>query len=115
MQSEIGDGGRVAMPPTTRGSVRCTAATTAASARLLDPLHVIYVLVVLYALCYQLQAPLEPFLVEKLVEGDEDSSAAFARLQSFFSMAQLVGSLVVGYLLDVAGLCHAQSTPRAFP
>ena len=55
-------------------------------------MHTVYALVVLYALCYQLQAPLEPYLVETLVRDDQDASAAYARLQSFFSLVQLVGS-----------------------
>ena len=67
-------------------------------------MHTVYALVVLYALCYQLQAPLEPYLVETLVRDDQDASAAYARLQSFFSLVQLVGSCAVGYMLDVAGL-----------
>jgi OCT family organic cation transporter-like MFS transporter 18 len=66
-------------------------------------LTVVYALVVLYALCYQLQSPLEPFLVEKFVKG-EDAASSYARLVSFFSFMQIVGSFVVGYLLDVIGL-----------
>ena len=66
------------------------------------PLTIVYLLVVLYALCYQLQAPLEPFLVEQLVKGP--AAASYAKLQSFFSLVQMVGSFVVGYLLDVVGL-----------
>lgn len=66
-------------------------------------LPVVYLLVTLYALCYQLQAPLEPFLVERLVKGT-DAAASYAQLQSFFSLVQMIGSFVVGYMLDVAGL-----------
>ena len=66
-------------------------------------LGIVYVLVVIYALCYQLQSPLEPFLVETLVKGT-DASVSYARLQSFFSFVQMVGSFIVGYLLDIVGL-----------
>ena len=31
-----------------------------------QPLHIVYALVVVYALCYQLQSPIEPFLVAQL-------------------------------------------------
>jgi hypothetical protein len=67
-------------------------------------LFTIYLLVVFYALCYQLQAPIEPFLVEKLIGKDGDSAVAFGRLGSFFSIVQTVGSLSFGYLLDRAGV-----------
>lgn len=70
----------------------------------LEPLHVVYLLVILYALCYQLQSPLEPFLVDSLSAKDADGAAAYARLQSFFSVVQMVGSFMVGYLLDVFGI-----------
>ena len=75
----------------------------ATSAPAESSLTVVYALVVLYALCYQLQSPLEPFLVEKFVKG-EDAASSYARLVSFFSFMQIVGSFVVGYLLDVIGL-----------
>ena len=65
---------------------------------------VVYLLVVVYSLCYQLQSPLEPFLVEKLATAGTDSAAAYARLQSFFAVVQMVGSFFVGYLLDRLGL-----------
>jgi hypothetical protein len=42
-------------------------------------LALIYALIVVYALCYQLQQPIEPFLVEKLAKeagGDTDVAAA---------------------------------------
>ena len=70
----------------------------------LEPLHVVYLLVVVYALCYQLQSPLEPFLVESLSAKDADGAAAYASLQSFFAVVQMVGSFMVGYLLDVLGI-----------
>ena len=70
---------------------------------MVESIYVVYALVVLYATCYQLQAPLEPYLVDKLVEGD-GASEAYANLQSYFSLVQMVGSLVVGALIDRVGL-----------
>jgi MFS family permease len=65
-------------------------------------LMIIYINVVLYATCYQIQRPLEPFLVEKLnLQGD--SSDEYARLQSFFSVMQTIGSFVSGRFLDQFG------------
>lgn len=43
-------------------------------------IYIVYINVVLYATCYQLQRPIEPFMVEKLgLTGD--SSGEYARLQ----------------------------------
>mmetsp|Transcript_56477 Transcript_56477/g.93339 ORF Transcript_56477/g.93339 Transcript_56477/m.93339 type:complete len:450 (-) Transcript_56477:261-1610(-) len=68
-------------------------------------LWIIYALVVFYALCYQLQRPIEPFLVDKLVKGGPTEAAiAFGRVESFFSVAQGVGSLMMGYMLDRFGV-----------
>ena len=61
------------------------------------------VLIIIYALAYQLQTPLEPFLVDKLATG-VDSKAAYARLQSFFGFVQLIGSLLVGAMIDRFGV-----------
>ena len=47
----------------------------------------VYVLVTLYALCYQLQRPVEPFMVEKLVGDDGDAIAAYGYVTSFFSLS----------------------------
>ena len=70
-----------------------------------DPMLPVYALVVLYALCYQLQSPLEPFLVASLSKQTGDAAQqSYARLQSFFAAIQLGGSLLVGYLLDIFGL-----------
>jgi len=68
-------------------------------------LLIIYSLVVLYAVCYQLQSPLEPFLVDKLVGKDKSSegAAAYGQLQSFFMVIQAIGSLGFGTLLDRYG------------
>ena len=69
-----------------------------------------YVNIILYALSYQLQRPVEPYLVRSLIRGNgdaaEDESAAnraYGRLTSFFSAIQTVGSPVVGTLLDRIG------------
>ena len=69
----------------------------------MEPVHVVYLLVVLYAVCYQLQSPLEPFLVDTLAK-DADGAAAYAQLQSFFQALQILGSVAVGYGLDMLGL-----------
>lgn len=70
---------------------------------MLSPILIVYLLVIIYAVCYQLQSPLEPFLVEKLVKG-ESAATAYAKLRSFFSLVQLVGSFIVGFLIDRVGL-----------
>jgi MFS family permease len=70
----------------------------------------VYTLVVLYALCYQLQRPIEPFLVDTLVQGadgdvsENESAKAFARLSSVFAVAQSFGSLGFGFILDRWGV-----------
>ena len=65
----------------------------------------VYANVALYAICYQLQSPIEPFLVERLVKqgGGGDAAYQYGQLQSAFSALQTVGSLAVGVLLDRAG------------
>ena len=68
-------------------------------------LLIVYINIVLYATCYQLQRPLEPYLVDKLTSKSSQSSSKsssdeYARLQSFFSIVQTVGSLITGYFLD---------------
>jgi MFS family permease len=65
-------------------------------------LAIIYVNVALYATCFQMQRPLEPFLVDKLI-AKGNSSNEYARLQSFFSIMQTVGSYVSGRFLDNFG------------
>lgn len=64
----------------------------------------IYALVSLYAFCYQLQLPLEPFLVDSLVGKGAGSTVTYGRLQSFFQVVQTVGSLAFGSLLDRYGV-----------
>ncbi|KAJ1454230.1 major facilitator superfamily domain-containing protein [Pelagophyceae sp. CCMP2097] len=59
----------------------------------------VYVNMILYATCYQLQRPVEPFLVKQL--GADD--AAYGRLQSWFSLLNAVGAPIVGAALDAFG------------
>ena len=61
-----------------------------------QPLHIVYALVVVYALCYQLQSPIEPFLVAQLSEANADAAAEYASLRTFFNCVQTVGSFLVG-------------------
>ena len=78
-------------------------------------LWVTYLNLVLYALSYQLQRPVEPFLIQSLIEknsdagnSDEDSAhdvrMAYGNLQSFFQAIQTIGSPLVGILLDRLGV-----------
>lgn len=69
-------------------------------------LAIVYINVALYALCFQLQRPIEPFLVDKLSQG-ADSQEAFGQLGSFFSVIQTIGSPVVGVLVDRIGPKHS--------
>lgn len=85
--------------------------------RLSSALWVTYVNIALYALCYQLQRPVEPFLVQKLVQqqqeddtdGGLDVTQTYGRLQSFFSTVQTIGSPLVGILLDRVGIRKASA------
>ncbi|KAJ8609609.1 hypothetical protein CTAYLR_006264 [Chrysophaeum taylorii] len=60
---------------------------------------IVLVNISLYAVSFQLQRPIEPFLVKKL--GADD--VAYGRLMSFFSLLQSLGSPVVGATLDRIG------------
>jgi len=98
---------------------------------------VTYLNIVLYAVSYQLQRPVEPYLVRSLIHntndgggegggdpssssssssggGDAESSsnATYGRLTSFFSLIQTIGSPLVGILLDRVGP-RRTSMPRA--
>lgn len=72
-------------------------------------LWVTYINIVLYALCYQLQRPVEPFLVKELSKQTESVVTIYGQLQSFFSMIQTVGSPLVGILLDRVGIRKASA------
>jgi MFS transporter, OCT family, solute carrier family 22 (organic cation transporter), member 18 len=75
-------------------------------------LWVTYVNIVLYALCYQLQRPVEPFLVKELSARMSNESVVvttYGQLQSFFSMIQTMGSPLVGILLDRVGIRKASA------
>lgn len=66
---------------------------------------IIYINIALYATCFQIQRPLEPYLVEQLkTQGGAHASVEYARLQSFFGIVQTVGSLISGLLLDKFGI-----------
>ena len=77
-------------------------------------LETIYVLIALYAICYQLQRPIEPFLVDRLVyntnnEGDDGSSTSssqqtYGNLQTLFNVCQMIGSLLFGTIVDQFGI-----------
>jgi len=70
-------------------------------------IYLIYSLVVLYALCYQFQSPIQPFLIEKLVKSegaDGDVATTLGRVNSLFGFAQGFGSLVMGAILDRFGV-----------
>lgn len=69
-----------------------------------------YLNIALYALCYQLQRPIEPYLVGRLAENDPTRVAVlYGQLQAFFSAIQTVGSPLVGILLDRLGVRHASA------
>lgn len=75
-------------------------------------LWITYINIVLYALCYQLQRPVEPFLVQALTEkagGADSVNQTYGRLNSFFSTVQTIGSPLVGILLDRVGIRNASA------
>jgi MFS family permease len=86
-------------------------ATTKKNERDQVALLVTYMNIVLYALCFQLQRPVEPFLVKSLASQADGNSAdiskTYGRLQSFFNAIQTVGSPLVGVLLDKVGIRKA--------
>ena len=78
-------------------------------------LWITYINIVLYALCYQLQRPVEPYLIQSLSEQEEQAEGllpsgtssvnqTYGNLQSFFSFCQMFGSPLVGILLDRIGI-----------
>ena len=87
--------------------------STARSSSSNRALWITYINIVLYALCYQLQRPVEPFLVEALSQTTEDGATAvtvrYGQLQSFFSTIQTLGSPIVGILLDRVGIRNAST------
>ena len=72
-------------------------------------LLVTYINIVLYAVCFQLQRPVEPFLVKLLSQEGDSAKVArtYGRLQSFFNAVQTIGSPLVGILLDRVGIKKA--------
>jgi len=75
---------------------------------------VTYANIILYAISYQLQRPVEPFLVRSLIHNnqnntsntneEESSNQTYGRLTSFFSFIQTIGSPLIGILLDRIGV-----------
>ncbi len=79
---------------------------------------VTYANIILYAISYQLQRPVEPFLVRSLIHNnnnqndntvsnkneEETSNQTYGRLTSFFSFIQTIGSPLVGILIDRIGV-----------
>ena len=59
--------------------------------------------VVLYALAYQLQSPLEPFLVKKLTAASSWKTQ-YSALQTWFGFVQAAGALLCGALIDKFGV-----------
>lgn len=57
--------------------------------------------VVLYALAFQMQTPLQPYIVASLQS--EDAKVAFAQLRTVNAFFQLLGSLASGVLIDRLG------------
>ena len=75
-------------------------------------LWITYINITLYALCYQLQRPVEPFLIKSLSEQQsesEDISRTYGQLQSFFNTVQTLGSPLVGILLDRIGIRYTSA------
>jgi len=75
--------------------------------------YLIYGLVVLYAVCYQLQSPIEPFLIDRLVTSNDTDPASsssvtsqqtYGNLQTVFNICQMIGSLLFGTILDTFGI-----------
>jgi predicted MFS family arabinose efflux permease len=100
--------GRVATVPVLAASNKEDEATTAGA----SSLWITYINIVLYALCYQLQRPVEPFLVQELSKNSSRDSVTqtYGQLQSFFSIIQTLGSPLVGILLDRMGIRKASAT-----
>eukprot|EP00753_Platysulcus_tardus_P003451 PLAT12456.9.p1 GENE.PLAT12456.9~~PLAT12456.9.p1 ORF type:complete len:436 (-),score=195.40 PLAT12456.9:75-1349(-) len=59
----------------------------------------VYVNVALYAMCFQMQQPLMPFLIKSLGGGSD----SFGNFSFAFSLAQLAGGLISGPLIDRYG------------
>jgi len=75
--------------------------------------QVTYLNIALYAMCYQLQFPVIPFLVAQLSKNSDDKDGiarTYGQLESFFSTIQTLGSPLVGILLDRYGIRKASAT-----
>ncbi len=83
-------------------------------------LYITYINIVLYAFCFQMQRPMELFIVDKLVKGGrtlslphgqhplslshhqhaiDNVASEYASLQAFFSFVQSIGTLVMGSII----------------
>lgn len=75
-------------------------------------LWITYLNIALYALSYNLQRPVEPFLVQSLsknADNHDEIARTYGQLQAFFSTIQTIGSPLVGILLDRIGVRRASA------
>lgn len=96
-------------PSTAVSAATTTSVTTSVEDQ--RTLWVTYLNLILYACSYQLQLPVEPFLIKSLSAGASAAtvSQTYGRLLSFFSVIQTIGSPLVGILLDRVGIRHASA------
>eukprot|EP00455_Lapot_gusevi_P057369 TRINITY_DN9757_c0_g1_i3.p1 TRINITY_DN9757_c0_g1~~TRINITY_DN9757_c0_g1_i3.p1 ORF type:complete len:460 (-),score=51.22 TRINITY_DN9757_c0_g1_i3:66-1373(-) len=64
------------------------------------PLMIVYANLALYALAFQMMVPVLPFLIKSM---GENVAVEYGYLQSTFSLAQLIGVMVSGPLIDMYG------------
>lgn len=68
-------------------------------------LALLLVNVTLYAVCFQMQSPVQLFYVKQFVDsGTADVNYTFGLLRTVFSGVQLVGALIAGLLIDRFGV-----------
>ena len=60
----------------------------------------LYFNIALYSACYQMQAPVQPYMLQQL---SDDAVQAYGRSKSLFNFVQLIGSLICGPLSDLVG------------
>lgn len=60
----------------------------------------LYFNIALYAACFQMQSPVQPYMLQQL---SDDAVNAYGRSKSLFNFGQLIGSLVCGPLIDWVG------------
>ena len=82
------------------GAPEAQPAVSSAALALRDPeLRLLFGNIVLYAVCYNLQAPVLPALTQSFGA----DARQYGALQSLFALAQLLGGLLMGPLMDVYG------------